>query len=233
MRLDHIDEYASLKASLSILALLIAPIVWVLIGLLTALLGPAHGTLESVHKIFEVSKESSDLLQGLRSGGFFEELKSAYGAAFYFALTVLLLFLGVSVFSVVSRLLTNGLASCAEAFAAAFWAIPYWTYRIVATAMLIVVNLAIAGGAFLAVIRTFGAESFIPAILDSLLATGLAVAICGTVNVTFVATLSPLYLCLRYVVPLGFLCARPGGIAARRLQSAYTGSNHFPFWMPT
>jgi|HubBroStandDraft_6_1064221.scaffolds.fasta_scaffold00041_70 hypothetical protein len=228
-RLKDVGEDAAVKVGLSFLFLGVAPVLWVLLSLLIALFGPAHGIFEWMHKVWDIWSETTEIQQGFQEGSILAELRSGYTAVFYIGVIVLSLWLAISALCLISKVVGRTLASAVEATAAAIWLIPYWTYRVVASVMLIVTNISMLVGFCLGVVQNFSTKSFIAAIFDSLIGLGFLGAIAVAVNAGFIATLSPLYVCLRYVVPLGFICGQSDGIASRRLKSAFAEGNHFPF----
>ena len=224
-------EDAVFKAAGSFLVLWIAPAIWPFLDMLKALVDPAHGIFEWMHKGLELFGESQELMAGAHDGTLWEHLKEGYEFVAGFAVLVVALFLAIAILSLMSRALPRHWASPIEAVAAALWLIPYWFYKVVAGLMLLIATGALIGGLGMAVIQMFRTAGFFSAVFGSLLAIGFFMLVYSTVCLGFWATLSPPYLCLRYVVPFGLIWAQPDGVAGRKFHSAFGEGSHFPFWM--
>jgi hypothetical protein len=225
---NNFGEDAAIKAGLSFLFLWIAPVLSSFLGLLLALFSPAHG-LEWLHKLLEVWVEVKGTQQGLQEGTLWSELRTNYTIAFYFGVTVLALLLVVAALSLIAKLFEGKLAAAVEATAATIWLIPYWIYRVVTSTMLIAALVAMTGGLGWAIIQMFRTSSVFAAIFGGMIAVGIYSIAVPTVYLSFIVTLAPLYLCLRYVVPLGLMWSQPDGFAERRMKGAFAEGSHFPF----
>ncbi len=228
---DKSTEDAIFKAVGSFLVLWIAPALWPVLDLLKALIDPAHGIFEWLHKGYEVFQESKEVRDSVQEGSFFEHLKEGYEFALYFAVLVLILFAVISILSLISRSMPRSFASPIEAIAAAVWLIPYWIYKVVTSLMIFGAGLALTVGLVMGIIQMFRTAGFIAAVIGSMIAIGMFMAILATIGLSFFAMLCPPYLCLRYVVPFGLMWGQPEGIAARRFHSAFEEGKHFPFWV--
>jgi len=198
---------------------------------LKALLQPAQGIFKWLHKAREVWKQTSEMQQEAHTGTLLEHLKDGYAFAAYFAILVVALFILVSMLSLLSRRLPRNWASPVEAVAAAIWLIPYWIYKVLASVMIIGASLALVVGLLIALIQMFRTSNFLSAVLGSLFDIGLFMTVSVAVSLSFWVTLSPPYLCLRYVVPFGLIWGQPDGLARRCFCSAFREGRHFPFWM--
>jgi hypothetical protein len=223
-------EDAVFKAVGSFLIFWVAPALWPLLDLLKALLQPAQGIFKWLHKAYEVWKQGSEVQQEVHTGAFLEHLKEGYAFAVYFAILVVALFLIVSMLSLLSRLLPRTWASPVEAVAAAVWLIPYWIYKVLGSVLIIVASFALVVGLLVALVQTFRTLDFLSAVLGSLFAIGFFMTVFAAVTLSWWVTLSPPYLCLRYVVPFGLIWAQPDGVARRRFCSAFGEGRHYPFW---
>ena len=228
-RSDDVAQDAVFKAVGSFILLWIAPALWPFLDLLKALLEPAPGIFKWLHKAYEVWKQASETQQAAHTGSLLEDLKTGYAFAAYFAILVVALFLLISMLSLLSRRLPRSWASPLEVLAAAIWLIPYWTFKILSSVMIIVASLALIVGLLVAMIQAFRVLGFLPAVLGSFFAIGLFTIGFAAISLTFWVTLSPPYLCLRYVVPFGLIWGQPDGLARRTFCSAFREGRHFPF----
>jgi hypothetical protein len=226
---EHLGSEAGSKAGLSFVFLCISPLLGSLLGVLLALFGPAHGILEWIHKAMDILGETNELRQRFGEGTFFTDLKSGYVVCLYFGLVVFSLLVVVSALCLASRIFGRKLAAAVEGLAAVIWLAPYWICKVGSIGMWIATNLVMLVGYCLAVVQMFKTAGFITAILGSMVSFGILTATATAVNLSFAVTVLPLYLCLQYVVPLGFLWAQRDGIAGRQLENAFV-KEHFPFW---
>jgi hypothetical protein len=230
-RSNDVTQDAVFKAVGSFLVLGIAPALRPFLDLFKALLQPAQGIFKWLHKAYEVWKQASEMQQEAHTGSLLEHLKIGYAFAAYFAILVVALFVVVTMLSLLSRRLPRNWAAPFEVLAAAIWLIPYWTFKVLSSVMIIGVSLALIVGLLLGMIQAFRTLDFLSAVLGSLFAIGLFTILFAAVSLTFWVTLSPPYLCLRYVVPFGLIWGQPDGLARRTFCNAFREGRHFPFWM--
>lgn len=230
-RPEDFKQEALIMAGLSFIFLWIAPLLSSFLGLLVALISPAHG-LEWLHKLLEVWVEAKGTQQEWQQGTLVEELSTNYTYAIYIAVFVLVLLVIVAALSLLAKLLGEELGTAVEATAATIWLIPYWIYRVVASVMIIGVVTAMTLGLGWAIIQMFRTSGVIAAVFGGLFAFGIYCVALPTIYLSFVVSCAPLYMCLRYVVPLGLMWSQPDGFAGRRMKGAFNDGRHFPF-LPT
>jgi hypothetical protein len=228
-----LSDDAPMQTGLAILALLIAPFVWSVLGLLVSSmkLFDAKGILQFAAKAPGVWSGGTSLAKSVHAGtyAYAAELKSVYALAFYAGMVALVLLLMVTVFSLASTSAAKKWAFSLEAVAVAFWAAPFWTYRAVATLSIAVPLLGLLVGYVYAVGFALMTSGIITAIFAGLIGVFVLGLVVAAAWIGFFVAFGPFYLVLRYVVPLGLLLTRPDGVGNRRLKRAFAGKNHFPF----
>jgi hypothetical protein len=225
-----LSDDALITPTLAVLTLAVVPFIWSILGLLISIFSPVHGILDGVMKVADVWLEGRDKLTAVREGTYFTELKTLYGLALYAGLAVAAIALVVAGLAYASTRLPATWARPLEVAAVSFWTVPYWLYRAFITLIFaaVIVGLCISFVlAFIATIHTYG---IFGAILGAIFVCGLLGIGAPIAYLGFHLAYGPVYLLLRYVAPLGLVCAAPNGVGNRWLKRAFAEGRHFPFW---
>jgi hypothetical protein len=202
-------------------ALLIAPLVWSLLGWILTIVGMSHGISDLIEGALEFWIEGPEFLQRLREGTYAAELMNLYGLAVKVGGAVLALTVLVAFLAWASTAVPEDGRAAVEAVAVTVWAVPFGLYLLVLVLIMLIVGLGLLIGYIIGVVHTLLNDGIIAAVLGALFVGGILVAGFGAVIVGFVVAYGPLFLLLRYAAPVGLVLAKPGGTANRWLRRSF------------
>ena len=226
VNLNDTERGALLFAAPACLTLILMPLVWPLLGMLISFF-TGQGLLNLIDFLFE-AKETAKTFQ---DGTYIERVKELYILAFFAGAGIFLLFVVVSALSLIASLLSARLARLFEIIAVVMWVGPLWIYRGGCFLILVTVAIGVVWNFILAFKLVLETSGILEALIGGFFTFGLLLGGSLIVYIGFLAAYGPVYLCLRYVVSLGLIFARPDGLARNWLKRACDEGGHFPFWV--